>query len=41
MGDYEKAIDTYEKAISLNPYDAKPFYNLGFVYFRKETSQNR
>jgi tetratricopeptide (TPR) repeat protein len=34
-GEYDKAIASYEKAITLNPDDATAFYNLGVIYFQK------
>ena len=34
-GNYDKAIECYQKAIELNPDLAKAYYNMGVAYYAK------
>lgn len=38
MGDYAKAIDSYEKSIKQNPYYARPYINLASIYSEKQNT---
>lgn len=40
MGQIEKAVSTYEKALKLNPKDKKIFNNLGTLYANKGSKDN-
>jgi len=35
LGDYDRAIADYDKAIALNPQDADAYYNRGLAYYHK------
>lgn len=36
VGNFEKAIQDYQKTITLNPYHAFAYYNAGYIYFSKQ-----
>ena len=35
-GNYDKAIECYQKAIKINPENADPYYNMGIAYLQKK-----
>ncbi|MFN4244980.1 MAG: tetratricopeptide repeat protein [Brevinematia bacterium] len=35
LGDYDKAIESFEKALELNPNDSLPYRMIGLCYYRK------
>ena len=36
VGNYEKALQNYQKTITINPFHAYAFYNAGYIYFTKK-----